>query len=76
MRALRPVVGERSNCVDTTQVPVATGLFARLRKALATRRQRRALMALDDRMLADIGRGRSEAYQEANRRFLDVPPLP
>jgi uncharacterized protein YjiS (DUF1127 family) len=48
------------------------GVFARMRAAMITRRQRRALMALDDRMLADIGISRSQAYGEADRSFFDL----
>lgn len=48
--------------------------FGRLvRRIIEVRRQREALMALDDRMLADIGLGRSEAYREASRSALDLP---
>ena len=57
----------------------ATGVFApigaastRIRKALIARRQRRSLLALDDRMLADIGISRSQAYGEATRSLFDV----
>jgi uncharacterized protein YjiS (DUF1127 family) len=44
-----------------------------VRRIIEVRRQREALMALDDRMLADIGLGRSEAYREASRSMLDLP---
>ena len=49
------------------------GLFFRMQAALVTRRQRRALLALDDRMLADIGISRGQAYGEADRAFFDLP---
>lgn len=42
-------------------------------RAIAVRAQRRALLALDDRMLKDIGASRSDAYREAHRSFLDLP---
>ena len=48
-------------------------IFARIRAALITRRQRRALARLDDRMLADIGISRGQAYGEADRAFFDLP---
>jgi uncharacterized protein YjiS (DUF1127 family) len=44
----------------------------RVRLALIARRQRRSLLALDDRMLADIGISRSQAYGEATRSLFDV----
>jgi uncharacterized protein YjiS (DUF1127 family) len=44
-----------------------------IQAALIVRRQRRALMALDDRMLADIGLSRSQAYGEASRPLTDLP---
>lgn len=66
--------------LDTRLVSASTstqghkiGAFARLRAALLARRQRRALLALDDRMLADIGISRSQAYGEADRPFFDLP---
>jgi uncharacterized protein YjiS (DUF1127 family) len=31
------------------------------------------LMALDDRMLSDIGLSRSQAYRESNKPLLDIP---
>ena len=48
-------------------------LTRRLLQALTIRRQRRALLSLDDRMLADVGISRADAYREAHRPFLDVP---
>jgi uncharacterized protein YjiS (DUF1127 family) len=39
------------------------------RRALARRRQRRALLRLDDHMLRDIGVTRAEARGEARRPF-------
>jgi uncharacterized protein YjiS (DUF1127 family) len=69
--AVRPVFGECPSVAHA--MPAPKGLIGRVRQALNTRRQRRALMALDDRMLADIGLSRSQAYCEASRPFLDVP---
>lgn len=54
-------------------VAAGHGLFGRIGAALAVRRERRALLALDDRMLADVGLSRADAYREAHRPFLDVP---
>jgi uncharacterized protein YjiS (DUF1127 family) len=62
---------------DFASAPVAApavhGLVGRIAAALSVRRERRALMALDDRMLADVGLSRADAYREAHRPFLDVP---
>jgi uncharacterized protein YjiS (DUF1127 family) len=38
-------------------------------RCLERRRQRQALLQLDDRMLADIGLSRSQAFEEANKPF-------
>lgn len=44
-----------------------------LRAALALIRERRALAALDEARLADIGITRAEAEAEARRPFWDAP---
>lgn len=41
--------------------------------ALDVARQRRRLLALDERMLKDIGLSRSDAEREARRGFWDIP---
>jgi uncharacterized protein YjiS (DUF1127 family) len=41
--------------------------------ALKVRRERRMLLALDDRVLKDIGFDRGTAHGEAQRPFWDVP---
>jgi uncharacterized protein YjiS (DUF1127 family) len=43
------------------------GWLPRMRAAVARWRQRRMLETLDDRMLADIGIGRSQASHEARK---------
>jgi uncharacterized protein YjiS (DUF1127 family) len=48
-------------------------LLASLWLALQVRRERRALLALDDATLKDLGFNRSDAYAEARRSFWDVP---
>ena len=47
-----------------------------LRRVWHARRTRRDLAAMDDRMLADIGIGRADAYEEARRAPWDVTPRP
>ncbi len=53
--------------------PARTSLVSRVAKALAIRRERRALLALDDRMLSDVGLSRTDAYREAHRPLFDLP---
>lgn len=67
LQATAPVVGPVANVI----APIGTAL-SRVRAALVARRQRRSLLALDDRMLADIGISRSQAYGEATRSMFDV----
>jgi uncharacterized protein YjiS (DUF1127 family) len=47
-------------------------LMGVLELALRVRRERRALLGMDDRMLKDMGLN-GAAYAEANRPFWDVP---
>jgi uncharacterized protein YjiS (DUF1127 family) len=49
-------------------------LASRLMSALALARSRRALDALDDRLLRDIGLDRAAAAAEAARGLWDAPP--
>ena len=44
-----------------------------LGKMFDVARERRQLAELDDRMLKDIGLGRSVAFREADRSFFDLP---
>ena len=48
-------------------------LLARVQAATELARQRRALAALDDRALDDIGVSRPQAVAEAARPFWDAP---
>ena len=43
------------------------GIWLRCRRILECRKQRRALLDLDDHMLADIGVTREQAMREANK---------
>ncbi len=53
--------------------PARPSLRARLTAALAVRRQRLQLVALDAHRLADLGLTRSEALAEADRPMWNVP---
>ena len=48
-------------------------LFQRLALAFTVARERRALMALNDIALKDIGLSRADAYREGTRSFWDLP---
>lgn len=61
-------------------LPLVPRRSARLTRAFAwaeavfrTARERRQLMALDERGLKDIGASRADAYQEWSRPFWDLP---
>ena len=51
--------------------PFAT--MRRLWGALHIRRQRRALLLLDDRMLRDVGLSRADVEREVTRALFDLP---
>ncbi|WP_439124683.1 DUF1127 domain-containing protein [Marivita sp.] len=53
--------------------PRRGGFFNRIEAALALRRSRTQLAALDARLLDDIGIDRSAAEDEANRPVWDAP---
>ena len=67
--------------VDTARVPSSrpglggwvTGLVVKIEAMVETYRQRRALFALSDHMLRDLGLSRADAYREATRSFWDLP---
>lgn len=67
-----PLSESRTAPNDGARFSLGRAVF-RLQAAFVARRQRRALLALDDRMLADIGLSRADAYREADRGFLDLP---
>ena len=52
--------------------PSFAQLVARVEDWLERRRQRRALLALDDKLLKDIGLGPSDAWREAHKPFWRV----
>ncbi|MCA0042942.1 DUF1127 domain-containing protein [Celeribacter litoreus] len=51
----------------------APSLFSRFLNSLELRRQRKALAALDDALLEDIGLTREDAIREAQRPSWDAP---
>lgn len=61
-----------SEVAVATSASASPSLLMRIRQVMLVRRERRALLALDERMLADVGLSRADAYREANRSFLDV----
>jgi uncharacterized protein YjiS (DUF1127 family) len=61
-----PLVRERSR-------PGWAALLRRLGVAFAVARERRALMALSDDALKDVGLSRADAYCEGTRSFWDLP---
>lgn len=44
-----------------------------VRLALRVRRERKALLSLDTRLLKDIGLSQADVYREVHRPFLDLP---
>ena len=62
--------------VSTTSnagLQAGTSVLKRLFLALNVRRQRQALLSLDERMLADIGLSQADVYREAHRPLMDLP---
>lgn len=53
--------------------PRLARVLARIEAAFRTHRERRLLMALDDRALHDIGLSRADAEGEWSRPFWDLP---
>ena len=49
--------------------PSDTGLIATFDRWLERRRQRRALLVLDDKLLKDIGLSAADAWHEAHKPF-------
>jgi uncharacterized protein YjiS (DUF1127 family) len=66
------VYGALPHAAGSSQFAWST-LWFRIERVLEVRRQRRALMALDDRLLKDIGINRTEAWREGSRNLLDLP---
>lgn len=64
------IAAHRTPC---TPAPRRFSLLSLLADRAALLRQRRALRALDDRALEDIGLSRSEALGEAKRPVWDAP---
>jgi len=64
---------------QTSQPPTTSHLgsilqfFGRWAQAYRVYRERRALLALSDHALKDIGLSRADAYREASRPIWDLP---
>lgn len=63
----------RSSADHIRCAPRKPSIFARLSRARALYRQRRALRVLDDAALNDLGLSRDEALTEARRYIWDAP---
>ncbi len=74
MGTLSRLVGHSAEHANdsATRVRRLAALVARIRFALAVRRERNALQNADDAMLADLGLSRADVHREASRGFLDV----
>lgn len=66
-----PAIGSSTELVGRPISPIA--VFSFFGEMMRVRAERRRLMALDDRMLKDIGLSRSDAYTEASRPAFDLP---
>ena len=53
--------------------PLLTRTMTWIEAAVRTVRERRQLMALDERALKDIGLNRADAHREWSRPFWDLP---
>lgn len=60
---------------ETGQVRTVTAssIMTYVFRAFEVRRQRKALLSLDERMLADVGLSKADVYRESNRTFMDLP---
>jgi uncharacterized protein YjiS (DUF1127 family) len=72
-KIMRTTIDSRLVSAPSATPDKGLSFLTRLQAAFIARRQRRALLALDDRMLADIGITRSQAYGEADRALFDLP---
>ena len=74
---MRSIADRSSACLTRRHRPVALERLWRLASALGlalrVRRERRQLLALDDRALKDMGFDRGTAHREAARPFWDLP---
>ena len=73
LSATHEVASHPAASVGGSGSKAVTHVLGQLRQALEVRRQRKALLALDDRMLADVGLSKADVYREAHRPFLDLP---
>jgi uncharacterized protein YjiS (DUF1127 family) len=69
-----PSIPLNATTATLTRRPVSIGgVVGFVARMWEVRRERRALMALDDRMLKDIGLGRGDVARETMRAPWDLP---
>ena len=73
---MSPAIATRCASARTTELSSVSWLgrkVARLLLAMRIYRERRALLALSDHMLKDIGLSRSQIHAETSRGLFDLP---
>ena len=80
MQPISEVIDDRVPALSAPQSTVRRTAYQRWLRVvhyfltcLDVARQRRQLLALDERTLKDVGISRIDALQEANRSFWDIP---
>jgi uncharacterized protein YjiS (DUF1127 family) len=73
MQHVLPIADPQPACVASSAPTLIRLIVEQVEIMLEVRRQRRALLAMSDAMLHDIGISRADAEGEAMRPFWDVP---
>ena len=63
------MIALRRPMFPTIARPSFAGMVATVERWLERRSQRRALLALDDKLVKDIGLGQADVWQEADKPF-------